>query len=170
MYFFCVFFSVLLRMEIHTLVWTSLVYLPLHPIRSQIMDLVRFIVLNIEVVLLHSVLFPVQAKLPELLHICFTEHCSKIFKVKSFMRSTRATQLVLSLVLDYVHCSAEGMGSSWCCDRAVSSVHTLAGVRRSECWGRAKSVLVWLGWETVWAQHYCGALGRVVQANRNFPV
>lgn len=82
----------------------------LHPIRSQIMDLVRFIVLNIEVVLLHSVLFPVQAKLPELLHICFTEHCSKIFKVKLFMKSTRATQLVLSLVLDYVHCSAEGSG------------------------------------------------------------
>lgn len=92
------------------LLWFSLLPASLHPIRSQITDLVRFIVLNIEVVLLHSVLFPVQAKLSKLLHICFTEHYSKIFKVKSFMRSSRVTQLVLSLVLGYLHCSAEGSG------------------------------------------------------------
>lgn len=82
-----------------------LLLVSLHPI-SQITDLVRFVVINIEVVLLHNVLFPVQANLPKLLHIFLTEHYNKIFKVKSFMVSSEAPQLVVSLVLGYLCCLA----------------------------------------------------------------
>lgn len=85
------------------LFWFSLLPASLHPIRSQVIDLVRFVVINFEVVLLYSVLLPVQAKLPKLLHICLKEHYKKIFK---FLRSSEATQPVLSAVLGYLCCSA----------------------------------------------------------------
>lgn len=71
----------------------------------------------------------------------------------------------LSCVWCWVICAVQ-LGSDW----AVSSVHTLAGVRRAGHLGPAKSVLVWLGWGTVWAQHCSGALGTAVQANKNCPV
>lgn len=82
-------------------------------------------------------LFPVQAKLPKLLHICLREHYNKIFKVKSFTRSSEVTELVLSLVLGYLCCSVVVA--------ALGSVHTLAGVRRAGLSVRALQSLCWSG-------------------------
>lgn len=119
------------------LFWFSLLPASLHPLGSQITDLVKFVVINIEVVFLYNVLFPVQAKLPKLLRICLTEHYNKIFKVKSFMRSSEAAQLVLCLVLGYLCCSAGPVAATeqwvqfipWQVSDRLS-----AGALQSLCW------------------------------------
>lgn len=59
------------------------------PPRSQITDLVRFVVLNIYVFSLLSVLFPVQAKPPKRLHMYLTALYNKIYQVKSVIRFPR---------------------------------------------------------------------------------
>lgn len=43
-----------------------------------------------------SVLFPAQAKLPKWSHTCLTGLYNKIFKVKSFIRSSEVIQLAVS--------------------------------------------------------------------------
>lgn len=126
--FFCVFLSVLLQMEILLLLWSELFhfsYLTLPP-RSQITDLVGFIVLNIYVFSSLSVLFPVQAKLPKRLHMYLTVLYNKIYQVKSVVRFSKARQL-WSLVLGY-----------WCFQSGSLLVQRTEGAEPAGAAGRSE--------------------------------